>query len=116
MYRPPSSNEDMHLISNELYTICDKYKIYNICISGDFDLPNIKWLISCSINNNKTTTNFVPCVIDNGLSSVVDFKTIESNTLDLIIRCNFSCLIDAKVIEHLINSDQESIEYKFDLS
>ena len=75
MYRPPNSNEEiMTLISNEIYTMHDKYKTYNICISGDFILLNINWLIPCSINSDVITTKFVPCVIENGLSQVVDYK------------------------------------------
>ena len=43
------------------------------CISGDFNLPNINWLIACPITNDVITTKFVSCAIDNGLSQVVDF-------------------------------------------
>ena len=69
MYKPPSSNEEnMYLISYELYTTCDKYKNYNICMSGDFNLPNINRLIPYPINNDVITTQFVLLVIDNGFS------------------------------------------------
>ena len=67
--------KNMTLISNEIYTMCDKYKTYNICISGDFNLPNINWLIPCPINNDAIATKFISCVIDYGLSQVVDFQT-----------------------------------------
>ena len=111
MYRTPSSNEEnINLISKELDTMCGKYKTYNTCISGDFNLPTINWHIPSLTNNDViTTSKFVSCVIDNGLSQVVDFKTRGSKTLDLILFHNFSCLIDAKVIEPLVNSDHESI-------
>ena len=97
---------------NSTQCVIDKYKTCNICISGDFNLPNINWLIHCPINNDEITIKFVSCVFDNGLSH----KTRRSDTLDLNLYRNFSSLIDAKVIEPLVNSGHKSIEHRFDLS
>ena len=76
MNRSPSCNEEnMNLISNQLYSSRDKYKTYNICLSGYFNLPKFNWLIPSPINNDVITTKCVSCVIDNILSQVVVFKT-----------------------------------------
>ena len=88
MYRPLNSTEEYtNKLINQINYVCERYIKSNIILCSDFNLPNINWEISYPIIKDKVTINFLKCIMSNGLIQIVDFKTREENTLDLIL-CN----------------------------
>ena len=90
VYNPPSQNSSaaLHLCSVLNQILITKTPLF---ILGDFNFPNINWLVPCSYGNSSHDI-FLDFCSSNGLVQCIDYPTHDmGNILDLII-CNQSGL------------------------
>ncbi|KAK3107772.1 hypothetical protein FSP39_021936 [Pinctada imbricata] len=89
LYRPPSSNQVYaDQVCSEIRSIADTHRNTPMCITGDFNLPDIDWSkLSTYGNSNPLSVNqaFISTFTDCGLQQMVDFPTRRGAILDLFI-------------------------------
>ena len=111
MYRPLYN--DVEYMSNIISTIdklCKKLLKQNLVLLGDFNLPNIDWLVPKPLTWDKFTNLFLDCVLLNGFEQIVKVSTRGPNILDLMLCRNLHLLPDVHIIPPLVNSDHEAYE------
>ena len=98
-YRPPYN--DIEYISNIISTIdklCKKIPKQNLVLFGDFNLPNIDWLVPKLLTGEKFINLFLDCVLLNGFEQIVKVSTRGKNILDLGLCRNLHMLPDAHMM------------------
>ena len=88
----------------------------NFFLCGDFNFPSVNWKIPCALGNNGNENKFVECIINNGLTQIVDFPTRKDNILDLIFCNDANYISRAYCVEPFVLSDHENIFFTIDLA
>ena len=88
-------NNDIAYMCNIINTIdnlCIKFPKNNFIFAGDFNMPQIDWLIPKPLNNDNINISFLNCMVNNGFEQIVNVATRGSNILDLVFCRNLSVL------------------------
>ena len=88
----------------------------NFFLCGDFKFPSVNWKIPRALGNNGNKNKFVECIINNGLTQIVDFPTRKDNILDLIFCNDANYISRAYCVEPFVLSDHENIFFTIDLA
>jgi len=83
------------------------------CVSlfGDFNLPGIDWENLWSPTDKIQDVMF-DCFLGNSFHQYVNENTRKDNVLDLVLCTDEKNIFDVKVIESVVRSDHESVEFK----
>ena len=111
-YRPPYNDiAFMCNIINTIDNLCIKFPKHNFIFAGDFNMPQIDWLIPKPLNNDNINISFLNCMVNNGFEQIVNVATRGSNILDLVFCRNLSVLPNISLLHPLVNSDHEVVEF-----
>ena len=86
VYRPPISSVESDASMSDLVEFLKSHHRLDCMnvIAGDFNCPKISWdNLQCS--TDRTHQLLLSCVIDCGLTQVVDFNTRLQNVLDIVL-------------------------------
>lgn len=111
-YRPPSDKgESLKQLNDSLQNVC-KNTNANIWLSGDFNLGHINWSIP-SVTPGKPDQDLhnqlLDILNDNNLTQVVDKKTRNDRTLDLLCMSNPSHINRIETLPPVGHSDHDII-------
>jgi endonuclease/exonuclease/phosphatase family metal-dependent hydrolase len=93
----------------ELYMAISNASRKQVLIMGDFNFPNINWVMH---ESDTAGSEFRDLIMDNYLVQHVKFPTRENNILDLVLTSEVGMVDKVGVIEHLGNSDHNIIVWK----
>ena len=112
-YRPPDDVSDEYLdnFRNVLKNV-ENSRYKNICIMGDFNLPNFDWTTGVPFNNLNRAYDFYEVFQEHGLVQLVKEPThVNGNTLDLVLS-NFPNRFNSITVEEdAFSSDHYPIEF-----
>ena len=115
IYRSPYYDEFyLNCMTDLIDSISSRFEKHKVIIGGDFNLPYIDWSVPKPVNNDKMSTLFLNCVIDNSYEQIVKLPTRGSNILDLILCKNILSLSDAYIVPSLVHTDHEFVSFSLE--
>ena len=91
---------------NELHKVIERASQGNVIIMSDFNYPKTNW---DTLDCDSSSMAFRDLILDIYLYQHVRQTTRLNNTLDLVIFSNASMVNDVQVLEHLGNSDHNTL-------
>lgn len=109
-YRPPSKNDINYFkqMIDEIIELKSKFKNSTFWLSGDFNLPDIKWpeqTISGSMYPKELSEMFINMINQIGIEQIVDFPTRKDNILDLFCTNQPALITKIKTIPGISDHD-----------
>ncbi|CAC5414279.1 unnamed protein product [Mytilus coruscus] len=100
-YRPPDNNiASIESLNTSLTRLTHSNNLPNLVLSGDFNMPDIKWEIDENKPNNysmETNNKFIEALEENCLTQIVKEPTRQDNILDLVLTANPSSIENISV-------------------
>jgi Reverse transcriptase (RNA-dependent DNA polymerase)/Endonuclease-reverse transcriptase len=115
VYRPPSSsNINTEYIFNQIRDICLAHKNSKVIVLGDFNFPNVNWLLNLFPSNSLGLKSLIEdCLFTQHVSQ----PTRYSNILDLVMtRCINKTDVNVHYLPPLARSDHVCLEVSVTLA